>query len=506
MALKLPRLQQQCFAVISCLAICGCCGGGGTPDPDAGRQWYLYGDDSDPSIVSINLPKNGLYRGQGVLVSIVDNGLDLEHEDLAENITWGNFSYLPSEYGFSNADHGTAVAGIIVASEFNGHGGRGVAPGAKLVAYNALRAPSTENIASALVRGIDRVSVSNNSWGDFNSWGEPLHLKPQIEASLARGTSEGRAGRGVVYVFSAGNGAVIDSNGVPSDNVNYSGLVNNRYTLPVCAVDEHGKKTNYSETGATLLVCAPSRGSEKKFGVFTTDVTGDLGYNTIKTPEDVSNKSYTALFGGTSAAAPMVSGVVALMLEANPDMSWRDVRYILASTARKNDPTDSGWSSNGAGLHINHSYGFGLVDAAAALEASLRWAGLPPSESIEVSESVNQSIPDNDLNGLESTARIVESLTVEFVDVVFDAPDHPRIGDLVVTLTSPSGTKSFLAERHNQVFGTFRYASWRFGTLRHLGEAATGSWRLSVQDLRTGEIGTWKSWRLVIHGHRSGPS
>ena len=354
------------------------------------------------------------------------------------------------------------------------------------------------------MRGIDRVGVSNNSWGDFNSWGEPLHLKPQIEASLARGTSEGRAGRGVVYVFSAGNGAVVDSNGVPSDNVNYSGLVNNRYTLPVCAVDEHGKKTIYSETGATLLVCAPSRGSERNFGVFTTDATGDLGYNTTKTPKDVSNKSYTALFGGTSAAAPMVSGVVALMLEANPAMSWRDVRYVLASTARKNDPTDSGWSSNGAGLHINHSYGFGLVDAAAALAVSLRWAGLPPSESIEGSGSVNQPIPANNLNGLESTVSIVESLTVEFVDVVFDAPDHARIGDLEVTLTSPSGTKSVLAERHNQVFGTFRYAGWRFGTLRHLGEAAAGSWRLSVQDLRAGEVGAWKSWRLVVHGHRNG--
>ena len=97
MALRRPHLQQ-CFSVIACLAICGCGGSGGAPDPDASRQWHLRGDDSDPSIVSINLPKNCLYRGQGVLVSIVDNGLDLAHEDLADNITWGNFSYLPSEY------------------------------------------------------------------------------------------------------------------------------------------------------------------------------------------------------------------------------------------------------------------------------------------------------------------------------------------------------------------------------------------------------------------------
>ena len=233
-------------------------------------------------------------------------------------------------------------------------------------------------------------------------------------------------------------------------------------------------------------------------------MTGALGYNTTKTIKDVSDKSYTAHFGGTSAAAPMVSGVVALMLEANPQMSWRDVRYVLASTALKNDPGDSGWSYNRAGLHIHHSYGFGLVDASAALAVSVQWTGLPPSASIEVSKSVMRPIPDDASTGLESTITISEPLNVEFVDVIFDAPDHARIGDLVVTLTSPSGTRSILAERHNQVFETFRYAAWRFGTLRHLGEFAAGAWRLTVQDLRSGETGTWNSWHLIIHGYYNG--
>lgn len=490
------------YAVAACLAISACGGGEATPDPEVGKQWYLHGVESDPTVVSINLSRNSPYRGSGVLIAIVDNGMDLEHEDLFANISWGNFSYLTAEYGFSNADHGTAVAGIIAAASDNGIGGRGVAPGASIIAYNAMRVPATENIADALVRGLSRVSVSNNSWGDFNSWGEPLHLKYQIEAALAKGTSEGRGGLGVVYVFAAGNGAVIDSNGIPSDNVNYSGLVNNQYTLPICAVDQHGKKTAYSETGATLLVCAPSRGSDKRFGIFTTDVTGDVGYNISKTIDDLSNKSYTTYFGGTSASAPMVSGIVALVLEANPGLSWRDIRYILASTAQKNDPADSGWSVNGAGLHINHSYGFGLVDAGAALKAAESWVNLPASESLDDSRIIEKTIPDDDPQGLESTILVDSSLIVEFVDVFFDAPAHPRVGDLVVTLISPSGTKSILSERHNQVFGSFTYADWRFGTLRHLGESAVGAWRLSVQDRRAGQTGSWKRWRLVIHGHR----
>lgn len=497
----LVRWMKWC-AVTASLAINAC--GGGDSDPETVKQWYLYGMENDSAVVSINLPRNGIYQGSGVLVAIVDNGLDLQHEDLVGNISWGNYSYLPEVYGFSDADHGTSVAGIIAAVSGNGVGGHGVAPAASLVVYNAMRAPATENIADALVRGLDRVSISNNSWGDFNSWGEPLQLKPQIEAALQKGTLYGRGGLGVIYVFSAGNGAAVDSSGIPSDNVNYSGLVNNKYTLPVCAVDEYGKKTVYSEMGATLLVCAPSRGSNGRFGIFTTDVTGGLGYNSDRNTDDLQNKSYTAFFGGTSAAAPMVSGVVALMLEANPGLSWRDVRYILASTARKNDSSDPGWAVNGAGFQVSHSYGFGLIDASAALKAAESWEKLPPSEDIDESKMIDVEIPDDDPAGLESTINVVQPLIVEFVDVFFDAPNHPRIGDLVVKLTSPSGTESILSELHNQVFGTFTYRNWRFGTLRHLGESAVGAWRLSVQDRRAGQTGSWKRWRVVVHGYHAG--
>jgi len=116
------------------------------------------------------------------------------------------------------------------------------------------------NIADALVREKNRVSISNNSWGDFNSCGEPLGLRSVIESALQDGTRTGRNGKGIVYIFSAGNGATVDANGIPSDNVNYSGLVNNQYTIPVCALDSFGKKAGYSETGHnTRGLCAIQR-------------------------------------------------------------------------------------------------------------------------------------------------------------------------------------------------------------------------------------------------------
>ena len=198
----------------------------------------------------------------------------------------------------------------------------------------------------------------------------------------------------------------------------------------------------------------------------------------------------------------MISGVAALMLEANSNLSWRDVRYILASTAYQNDSLDPGWSKNGAGFHIHHSYGFGLVDATASVAASENWTNLPQTITLDAYSDVNRIIPDNEFTGTEDQLVIDDSIIVEFVDIVFDAPTHSRVGDLAVTLTSPNGTISRLSERHNQIFETFRYTNWRFGSLRHLGEYSKGAWRLKVQDLREGAEGIWKSWRLIIHGHR----
>lgn len=499
--------MRQLLLLLISIAL-SACGGGGEgrkeyiPDPDVKYQWYLHGDTSDASIININLPQDQIYTGSGVLVAIVDNGVDLDQEDLAENISYGNFSYLPQEYGFSNSDHGTSVAGIIAGIEGNGIGGRGIAPGAKIISFNAMRVPSTANIADALRRDISRVSISNNSWGDFNGWGEPLHLKADIESSLIDGTTNGRNGLGIVYVFSAGNGALIDSNGIPFDNVNYSGLVNNKYTLPICAVDQFGNKANYSETGATLLVCAPSKGLNQDYGIFTTDVTGELGYNSQSKSNDFIDKNYTTLFGGTSAAAPMVSGIVALLLESNPGLSWRDVRFILAKSARKIDPSHLGWSKNSAGFNINHSYGFGLVDASAAIDLAKSWKNLPTPVTISHEIIVNQAIPDNSNDGLESSISIDNDIKSEFVDIFFNAPDHEKVGDLEIVLISPAGTKSVLSELHNQTLGIFRYADWRFGSLRHLGESAKGVWKLQVKDKRAGNFGTWTSWKMSIHGYQ----
>jgi subtilisin-like proprotein convertase family protein len=440
-------------------------------------------------------------KGGGVLVAIVDNGIDIHHEDLEANIAKGSYNYMPPDYNFSDADHGTCCAGIIAGVEGNGIGIRGVAPEAKLIGYNALKVPSISNIADAFVRHKERVWVSSNSWGDFNSWGEPFALKSLEMAALEEGVAHGRDGRGIVYVFAAGNGASHDG-GLPTDNVNYSGLVNNRFTIPVGAVDENGTKVPYSEVGATLMVVAPSRAHADSPGIVTTDATADKGYNPNTFKADYKDTNYTRYFSGTSASTPMVSGVVALILEANPKLGWRDVREILARSASKTDPDDPDWSTNGAGLHINHKYGFGLVDACKAIGLAWDWHNLPKQKMVEIHKGINITIPDNDPNGIESSITIDANLTVEFVDIFFDAHDHASLGDLEIVLTSPSGTRSILAETHVEAFdGYFRYKNWRFGSVRHLGEKSKGVWKLKVIDRQLGNEGTLVSWGLKMYGY-----
>jgi kexin len=279
---------------------------------------------------------------------------------------------------------------------------------------------------------------------------------------------------------------------VNSDNSNYDGYANLRQTLAIGASTDQGLQAGYSEPGANLLVNAPSNGGQSQ--ITTTDRTGQPGYST---------SNYTATFGGTSAAAPLVAGVIALMLEANPDLGWRDVRWILAHTAQLNDPGHPDWVTNGAGLAVNHNYGFGRVDGLAAVTMSGGWSGLGPDRSVQALVEPSIPIPDNDPSGISSSVTINDDFTVEFVDITFSAPDHPFWGDLEVVLTSPAGTRSVLAESHSSG-RTSSFDNWRFGSTRHLGESSRGTWTLTVRDLLAGDSGTFTGWRVEIHGHDRG--
>ncbi|MEA3413033.1 MAG: S8 family serine peptidase [Pseudomonadota bacterium] len=479
-------------------------------DPLFGLQWHLDNRGQSGGAVGedVNvLPvwtKSGI-RGEGVRTVVVDDGLEVAHEDLAINVVEGaGWNYLdggtdptppaPPLSDPGRSAHGTSVGGLIAARDLNGRGGRGVAPRAGLVGYNLLQRSTSANEGDAMARDAPENAVSNNSWGPTDGQGTLGHSSFEWRNGIRTGLTAGRGGRGIIYVWAAGNGA-------PRDNSNYDGYANHRGVIAVASVDHDGRQSFFSERGANLWVSAPGM-----LSLVTTDQTGDLGFNTSASARNLPDTNYTSDFGGTSGAAPIVSGTVALMLEANPALGWRDVRLILAQTARRNDETDPGWVDFGSDppYHFNHRYGFGVVDAAAAVEVAGTWENAGPQmTSTTVVSRPSRPIPDNNAIGVSDAIPVSGTgiRRIEFIEVTFSAGDHTHSGDLEVVLTSPTGAQSTLAEFHTCANNACSvYLDWVFGSARHLGEDADGVWRLTVSDRFPGDTGTFQSWRLAFHG------
>ena len=496
-------------------------------DPLYSDQWHLkntgqLGNNGVPGAVGedINVePAWALnYNGLGIRIAVVDDGLEIAHEDLAANVASGlSYNYVYSTSDPTNlasdtvAGHGTAVAGIAAARDLNGLGGRGAAPRANLVGYNLLQSPNTSNEADAMTRGSPYVHVSSSSWGPPDGNGTLDAPAVTWRSAIDYGLANGRGGLGVIYTWAAGNGAT-GSTACPGcvDNSNYDGYANYRGVTAVASVNDQGKQAAYSESGANLWVSAPGGEYCYTHTITTTDRTGAVGLNPPDPKyfySDYANQNYTKCMNGTSAATPGVAGVVALILQAKPTLGWRDVRLILAQSARKNDAADLGWASSTTtpSYHFNHKYGFGVVDAAAAVTLAKNWTNVAAQKTytVNATSGLPIAIPDNTGASASNSITVANSGigSIEFIDITFSAADHPYSGDLDIALTSPSGAVSQLSAQHICSPACTAYNAWVFGSARHLGESADGKWTLTVRDLKTGDTGTFQSWGLKFYGH-----
>ncbi len=511
--MKQTFFSKYLFIAIPTLTLTACGGGGDGgnssnnsvfSEPQYADQWHLKNTQQIGEDINVepiwNRCTDDSCKGESVRVVIVDGGLEITHEDLAINMVAGkSYNYTNGSTTPSLDDHGTSVAGIIAARD-NNIGVQGVAPRAKIVGYDLLNASTIINEADAMTRDAIQNHVSNNSWGVPDDTAT-LEDSPAIwRTAIDTGHTTGRNGLGTVYVWAAGNGYEA------GDNSNYDGYANYRGVIATGAVTRTGQRTYYSEQGANLLVSAPGGegcNTSTTTGIVTTDLTGSSGYNAGTAPNDYAASNYTRCFDGTSAATPVVSGVVALMLQANPHLGWRDVHAILARSTRHNDPTNSDWQTNGAGLTINHNYGFGVVDAEAAVLLAESWINLEAEKIYPTNiEIVNQAIGDNNGSSVTSTLNVTSSdiRNIEFIEIRFSAADHTYSGDLEITLVNQStGTSSRLANTRT-CSNCAPYSNWRFGSTRHLGEAADGNWQLKVEDKAPEDTGTFQSWQLTFYG------
>ena len=316
------------------------------------------------------LPAWEITNGAGVLIAIIDGGVE-EHPDLLTvqpgiDILDGDGDASPGAEQ-DNPGHGTCVAGVAAAIGDNGIGVAGVAWGAQVLPVRLVGGgASLSEMYGAFVNAVDRgADVLNNSWG-FNTEEPcaPISDLPPLNEAMAYAQFEGRDGLGTVVVFSAGNSGC--------EQNEYPMLRDNEGVIAVGSINDRARKWGYSVWGNHVDVGAPSGGlgGGGRPGLWSTDMFGDPGFNGAG-----DNNDYTNRMGGTSGAAPVVSGVVALMLAANPRLTEADVRDVLCATANKVDPSATTYDETGWSPY----FGCGRVDAGAAVVAVANSAPLPPT-------------------------------------------------------------------------------------------------------------------------------
>jgi subtilisin family serine protease len=485
-------------------------------DWDMQLQWYLYSTRSELAWSHAT--------GKGVKIAVFDEGIDAAHPELKGQVdtALGRDALTLGAGGapvLDSDNHGTEVAGVIAAAR-DGNGLVGVAYGAQLVSIYT-HSQDIAGFATEIGNAFHYATVAdviNNSWGFGNLLSQDTNwafldnatdpaFAPAF-AALHDLAATGRGGLGTVVVQSAGNGYSY------GDDTNLHNFQNSRYIITVGATDYAGGTSWFSTSGASILVSAPGGGGIGDYSsILTTDRSGAAG----------NTSGNTVLADGTSFSAPIVSGIVALMLEANPHLGYRDVQQILAYTAHQDQDTvyplraNGGTDWNGGGLQYIYGYqttGFGLVDALAAVRLAATWDSAPKTvaNTVDVlsSKTANAAIPDNDYDGINSSITVGSDIIVERVDVTVNIT-HPFIGDLLVSLTSPSGTESYLMTRPSagqlSPYGSSQGdVHFTFDTVLDMGESAKGTWTLNVADIEPGSVGSLSNWTLDLIGHEAAPA
>jgi subtilisin family serine protease len=523
-------------------------GSGVQTDPLTVFQWHLENTGQTTFSTSggtegedINLSLSSPYKGAGVLVAVSDNAVQVSHEDLSLNALAGTHKnyFLSSPYTGDPSPtddddaHGTAVAGIILASANNGVGGRGIAPSASLAGFKFIGSSITTSKLIDQANGI--YDIFNYSYGGYSCYTSTI--PSSYLAQLEYGVNNLRNQKGAIYVKAAGNeyyapleDCYEDIEGSPYyfGNAALEEDQSYPYYILVGALDSDGTSAFYSSPGSSVWISAPGGDfGTNSPAILTTDIMGCSKGSSITSAYENdfesggtlnTNCNYTSTMNGTSSSAPMVSGVVATMLSANPNLSWRDVKYILAATARQvhsssfslNHPTGDnlsghtymqGWRTNSAGFKFHNWYGFGAVDADAALAMALSynssWGALVTHT--KSSSNISLSIPDNSATGVSHLLSVSQSISLEAVQITVDI-EHDHIGDLGIELTSPAGTKSQLMLINSGLIQEDMNDTILLSNAFYL-ESSQGQWTIKVVDGDADVTGSLKNWSIKVWGH-----
>jgi len=371
------------------------------------QQWQMEHRNTNGLSAGVDLNVRAAWpwsMGQGAIIAVADTGVELEHPELAARLAGApHFNFATQTLdagpisGSAKAAHGTEVAGL-AAANINDARMVGVAPEASLASWVIFNSDFTlvpdDQLMAMYQYQSDIVGIQNHSWGNFGV----LQLGPTLleEIGISNAVQRGRSGLGVIMVRSAGSDRTLGA------SANDDGYAADPQVIAVAAVRLDGRVASYSEFGSCILLAAPSGDSSQGFnGLFTTDLLGTRGANPLNyfpPYQDLSGYVFDVLgFSGTSASAPQIAGVAALLLSINPNLSYRDVQQILILSSRHFDLADPDLVVNGAGFQVSHNDGFGVPDAGVAVDLARNWINRPPCTNITITASDPAEIPDDGL-------------------------------------------------------------------------------------------------------------
>uniref|UniRef100_A0A4W4GA02 P/Homo B domain-containing protein n=1 Tax=Electrophorus electricus TaxID=8005 RepID=A0A4W4GA02_ELEEL len=447
-------------------------------DPKFAEQWYLYNSKHRDLNVK-EAWKQGV-TGQGVVVSILDDGIEKNHPDLEHNydpdasydVNDGDPDPQPRYTQLNDNRHGTRCAGEVAAVANNDICGVGVAYNAKIGGVRMLDGEVTDVVeAQSLSLNPQHIDIYSASWGpedDGKTVDGPAKLAKE---AFLRGVTEGRGGLGSIFVWASGNG------GREKDSCNCDGYTNSIFTLSISSTTQCGMVPWYSEACSSTLATTYSSGGSNEKQIITTDL----------------RQKCTDFHTGTSASAPLAAGIIALALEANKNLTWRDMQHLVVRTSNPAHLLTDDWKTNGVGRKVSHSYGYGLLDAAAIVALAQNWTNVGPQQKFGTLVDACQGQP-NFVSSLEhAQARLTLS--------------YNRRGNLAIYLISPQGTRSTLLAPRPHDYSSEGFNDWAFMTTHSWDEDPRGEWTLEMENVEgASDYGTLTQFTLVLYGTAAGSS
>lgn len=465
-------------------------------DPMWKEMWYLNRRDD------LNMMVEGAWNlgvtGLGVAVTILDDGIEKDHPDLIRNYdplastdVNDNDSDPNPRYDFSDSNrHGTRCAGQVAATPNNSLCAVGVAFNAQIGGIRMLDGQVSDAVeAKSLSFNPEHIHIYSSSWGP-NDDGKTVDGPGKLASrAFQNGIYRGRDGKGSIFVWASGNG------GRYKDNCNCDGYATSIFTITVSSTSESGAIPWYSEPCSATIATTYSSGTTSERQIVTTDL----------------HHKCTTKHTGTSASAPMAAAIIALTLEANPDLTWRDVQHVMVRTSRHGNLQAPDWKINGVGRMVSHNYGYGLMDAEAMVKLARKWISVPGQQSCEVvSPYYYKVIPAMGYVTIELDVNSCPG--VRFLEHVV-SPIHVtagrKRGDLRVYLQSPSGTRSTLLHNRPQDFSSSGFTNWAFMTTHSWGENPLGTWQLEIHNdaySNWGSEAKFFRWSLKLYGTQSDPN